>query len=228
MVLTVCGTATGDMLVGLADLKDAIGVTDSQFDESLTRFIRRSSARIAAYCDRPLLAQTYQAALPSYGGPVLQLPHYPVRAVLRVFDGTDTGTATELSSTEYRVNYAKGQLYRDEGFPWTFSSFPEVAPFPEPGREYTNWLVEFSAGYIPANGKNACSTSDGTTSTACDVPMDLQDAAITLTRSMWYGRNREAGVSSKSVGELSISYASQSGAVPEEVASLLQPYRSLC
>jgi len=228
MILTVCSSATDDKLVSLADLKDALDITDAAYDESLTRFIRRASSRIESYCARPLFSQVYQAALPSYGGPILQLPRYPVRSVLRVFDGTSTDTATELSSTEYRVDYERGQLHKETGFPWTYTSYADVAPFPEPGQEYPNWLVEFSAGYVPAGGKDTGSTGDGTTATGSTVPLDLQDAAITLTRSLWYGRNREPGVASKSVGELSISYSKQQSGLTDEVAAILQPYRSMC
>lgn len=227
MLLTVCSSATDDKLVSVADLKEALDLTDAGQDDTLTRFIRRASSRIESYCGRPLLSQVYQAALPAYGGPTLQLPRYPIRSVLRVFDGTSTDTATELSATEYRVDYANGQLFKETGFPWTYTSYPDVAPFPEPGQEYPNWLVEFSAGYVPADGKDTGSTGDGTTATGSTVPMDLQDAAITLTRSMWFGRSREPGVSSKSVGELSISYAKQTQGITDEVAAMLAAYRSV-
>lgn len=227
MLLTVCSSATGDLLVSIADLRDALDITDAAYDESLTRFVRRASSRIESYVGRSLFSQVYQVALPAYGGAILQLPRYPVRAILRIFDGTSTDTAAELSATDYRVDYERGHVYKETGFPWTYTSFPDVAPFPEPGQEYPNWLVEFSAGYVPAGGKNACSTGDGTTATGCTVPYDLQDAAITLTRSLWFGRTREPGVASKSVGELSVSYTAQHGSVPNDVAAILQPYRSV-
>ena len=221
----VVTTATSDLLVALADLKEALGITDAGQDEPLTRFMRRATGRIETYVGRPLLSQVYTAALPSYGGPILQLPTHPVRAVLRVFDGTDTGTAIAVTSTEYVVDKPRGQLVRNVGWPWTYQSYAEVAPFPEPGQEYTRWLVDFSAGYIPANGKE--STVDGTTTTGTTVPPDLQEAAISLTRSMWFSRTRESGITSKHVGELSISYGAQRGPIPDEVASMLDPYRSV-
>jgi len=227
MLLTVCSSATDGMLVSLADVKDAMGIVDDGDDYTLTRFIQRSSARIESYCNRPLLSQTYQAALPGYGSKRLQLPCYPVRQVLRVFDGTDTGTGTELSATEYRVDYERGQIYQDTPFPWTVTSYAEAAPFPVPNEEEPRWMVEFSAGYIPANGKDTGSTGDGTTATGTTIPADLQEAAISLTRSMWLSRNREPGVASKSVGELSITYTKQTGSLPDDVMAVLTPYRSV-
>lgn len=228
MLLTVCSSATGDMLVSLADLKDALDITDAAHDETLTRFLRRTSARIETYVGRPLLDQVYQTTLPSYGGPILQLPRHPVRSVFRVFDGTDTGAGSvELKSTEYTVDYERGQLHRTSGWPWTYTAYAETAPFPAPNEEWPRWLVEFSAGYIPAGGKDSGSTQDGTTATGTTVPMDIQEAAINLTRSTWYARTRESGIRSKSVGELSISYAAQTGSMPDDVLAILTPYRSV-
>lgn len=227
MILNVLASSTDGLLVSLADTKEALDITDEGADEALTRFIRRGSSRIESYVGRPLLSQVYQAVVPSYGGQLLQLPRYPIGAVLRVFDGTDTGTATALSSTEYRTLASRGQLQRDAGWGWSYIAYPDVAPFPEPGQEYPRYLVEFSAGYIPANGKDVSATGDGTTTTGTTVPYDLQDAAIMVTRSMWLGKGREPGVTSKSVGELSISYSSApTSGIPDEVAAMLQPYRS--
>lgn len=228
MLLTVCSSATGDLLVALADVKDALAITDAQHDETLTRFIRRASSRIETHVGRPLFDQVYQAALPSYGGQILQLPHHPVRSVLRVFDGTDTGAGSrELSSTEYVVDRDRGQLWRSEGWAWTYAAQAEAAPFPIPNAEYPRWLVDFSAGYIPALGKHASATQDGTTTTGTTVPMDLQEAAISLTRSTWYARTRESGIRSKSVGDLSVTYAAQTGSMPDDVLAIIEPYRSV-
>lgn len=228
MLLTVCSTATGEMLVSVADVKEALAITDAQHDEALTRFVRRASSRIETYIGRPLFDQVYSVVLPSYGGPILQLPRHPVRSVLRIFDGTDTGASSvELTSTEYMIDYERGQLSRVGGWPWTYTAYTDVAPFPEPNEEYPRWLVEFSAGYVPAGGKDSGSTQDGTTATGTTVPMDLQEAAISLTRSTWFARTRESGITSKRVGELSITYGSPTGSIPNEVAAIVAPYRSV-
>jgi hypothetical protein len=227
-MLIVTGGATDNILVSVADVKDAMDITDAGHDETLLRFIRRASRRIETYVGRPLLDQVYRATLPSYGGRVLQLPCHPIRSVLRIFDGTDTGTGTELSSTDYTVDYETGHLHRDSWWPWTYVALTEVAPFPAPNQEYPRWLVEFSAGYIPPMGKDTGSTGDGTTTTGTTIPFDIQDAAISLTRSMWLSRARESGIKSKHVGELSITYGTPTNAsMPDEVAAMLAPYRSI-
>jgi len=225
-MFTVCGSATGEWLADLPDVKDALGLDDSQYDQTLLRMVRRASSRIESYLGRSLQTQVYQAVLPGYGRRKLVLPAYPVRSLFRVFDGTDTGTGTELTATagDFRLDAARGVLERDDGWPWTFQMREAISPFPEPGQEYPRFLVEFSAGYVPPLGK--CSTFDGTTTTGMTLEQDLQDATIALVRNMWHDRSRPTNVRSKSVGEISISYGESKGELPDEVLAILAPYRS--
>lgn len=225
MNLTVCASATDDALASLEDIKDALGITDSLHNETLRRFIRRASRRIESHLGRTLGVQVYQAVLPAYGRRRLRLPSYPVRAILRAYDGTDTGTAAELQSTEYTLDKEAGFIERNEGFAWTYQTRREVVPFPEPGQEYGNYLVEFSAGYILPAGKD--STEDGTTTTGVTLDQDLQDACIALVRNAWHSRSQASNVSSKRVGEISITYADNSRELPADVLAILSPYRSV-
>lgn len=225
MLLAVCGSSTNEDLASLADVKDALDIGDNGYDQTLERFIDRASGRISRFCGRALTVQVYQELLPAFGGVNLRLSHYPVRSILRVFDGSDTGVATELSSTDYRLDKEAGLINRDEGFEWTYQTRAEPAPFPIAGAEYRNWLIEYSAGYVGPFGKE--STEDGTTSTGPTLEADIQDACISLVRSMWHSRKREAGVTSRKVGELSVTYSQQTKELPDDVAAILAPYRSV-
>lgn len=227
MNLTVCSSATGDMLASLEDIKDALGITDSINNESLKRIARRCSRRIESHLGRTLGVQVYAAVLPAYGRMRLRLPAYPVRHVFRVFDGTDTGTALELTSTEYTLDAEAGFIERPEGFAWTYQTKPGVISFPEPGQEYGNYLVEFSAGYIPPSGKDSGSTQDGTTSTGPTLEQDIQDACISLVRNQWSARSTPSNVTSKRVGEISVTYQLDAKELPDDVLAMLQPYRSV-
>lgn len=228
MIVTVLTSATSDKLTTVADVKDAMGLTDNAADQTLERMIGRASRRIQRYLGRDLGAQRYQAIMESYGGINLQLPAYPVRSVLRLFDGTDTGTATEMTSTEYRLDAKLGQLNRDEGWPWTWSQREGIAFLePEPGREYKRYLVEFSAGHILPSGKDSGSTWDGTTSTGVTLDADIQDACIELTRSLYLSRDRQPGVQSERVGDLSITYSTGVDDLPASVLEIIKPLRSL-
>ena len=228
MIVTVLTSATSDKLTTVADVKDAMDITDNAADQTLERFIGRASRRIQRYIGRDLGVQRYQAIMESYGGINLQLPAYPVRAVLRLFDGTDTGTATSISSTEYRLDAKLGQLNKDEGWPWTWQQHQDIALLePEPGREYKRYLVEFSAGYILPSGRDSGSTWDGTTATGPTLDADIQDACIELTRSLYLSRDRQPGVQSERVGDLSISYSGTVDDLPASVLDIIKPLRSL-
>lgn len=229
MIVTVLTSATDSLLSSVADVKDAIGLTDNVDDKTLERFIGRASRQITRFLGRELGVQRYQALVPGYGGPNLQLPAYPVRQILRAFDGTDTGTAAALSSTDYRLDAVRGLLNRDAGWAWTAQQHDGIALVdPEPGTETPRYLVEFSAGYILPTGKDSGSTWDGTTDTGPTLDADIQDACIALTRSLYLSRDRMPGVQSERVGDLSMTYGPDPvGGMPQSVRDLLAPLRSL-
>lgn len=229
-MITVLNTSTSERLATISDIQAELSTTSTN-ESLLGRLIDRASARASAYCGQPLTVQRYQAKLPSYGGVRLQLPHRNIRTVFFVRDGTDTGQEA-VSSTGYRINAKAGQLERDEGWNWSAQFDHSIVSEPIAGNEYRRWLVEYSAGYIPADGKDSGSTWDGTTSTASNVPLDLGDAAIGLVRRSWFSRSRDLSVSSERVGELSVTYrdpgsSEASGGVPAEVKDLLAPYVSI-
>lgn len=225
MNLSVCASATDGGLVSLTNLKEALSITDTANDALLTRMIARSSRRIETYLGRTLGVQVYRAVLPAYGRTKLRLPAYPVRHVFKVWDGTDTGSGSEIQSTQYTLDAKAGFVQRDEGFAWTFQTKPDVIAFPEPGQEYGRYLVEFSAGYILSAGKT--STDDGTTTTGVTLDADLEEACIMLTRNNWFTRLQASTVTGKRVGELAISYGQTQGGLSSEVESILAPYRSI-
>lgn len=231
-MVTVLVTATSDALMTLADLKEDLGTTSTGTDAAMQRFIERASARVARYTGRQLTVQRYQAFLPSYGGLTLQLPHRFIRTLFSVRDGTDTGQAV-LSNTGYRFDADRGQLSRDEGFNWSAQYSHDINGDPAVGAEYPRWLVEYSAGFIPAGGKDSGSTWEGTTSTSSTVPPDLQEAVSLLAQRTWLQRARDPNIASERVGELSVSYR-EGGSVnesyngmPSDIADILAPYRSI-
>ena len=228
-MITVLSSATSERLVHVADVKDALNITDNKDDAALGKFTDRASGRIARYCQRSFGVELVEAILPGPGGTILQLPHRNIRTVFSVHDGTDTGQAA-LSSTEYRVDKERGWLYREGGWPWTFQETNGIAFQPEIGQDYLNWRVEYSHGFVLPGGK--CSTWDGTTATGQSVPAELEDATIMLVRRSWLGRDRDQSIQSERVGELSVSYRDQSqeslkGGVPSDVADILTPFRSV-
>lgn len=228
-IVTLLSSATSDLLVPVEDVKEVLQLTDNAYDEELKRIIRRASARINAYCGYELTVQRYRVQTPSYGSTILQLPHRNLRTVLNVLDGLTTDDATALTATEYRADLQRGQLQKDEGWPWTSQQWEGLARQPEAGQEYLRWTIDYSAGFIPGGGKT--STWDGSTSTGPTLPADISDACLLLVKDAWERRTRTGDVQSERVGELSITYrdgaSDRFGGLPGEVADILRPYRSI-
>src|SRR5574341_52545 len=233
-MLTVLISATDERLVLRQDIQDELGQVDAQSDALFERLITHASRRLVTYLGRPIALQKYQAMLPAYGGVTLQLPRYPIRDVFRVFEGSDTGTGLELTATEYRIDAMRGQLNRDDGFPWTrqVEQLPSSIPaeIVVPDGEYRHYLVEFSAGYVlaggPATSSALWSTAGGSTATGPTLPSDIEDAAIQVVKRRYLGRLREPGVLSEQVGEVSITYRDSPEPL-DEVMAAIEPYRSV-
>jgi hypothetical protein len=133
------------------------------------------------------------------------------------------------------VDYETGTLWREQGWPDLPLRRLDLTMDPEPSSEPYQYRVEYSAGFLMA--KDSGSTWDGTTATGRTLPHDLEDAAISLVRSMWLARERDPSVQSERVGDLSVTYVTPSQTVvagqamrrglPAEVADLADPYRRL-
>src|SRR5437660_1768210 len=111
-------TSTG-MLKGLV-----IGATATSTaqDGQLSNLIRQASRFAETYVGYPMSVQTYRETVPAFGRRNLMLSRTPVVAVLAVYDATDTGTATQVNTSEFRVEDAEaGLLSRDQGWAWSAS-----------------------------------------------------------------------------------------------------------
>jgi len=197
-------------------------------------------ARASAWADRyvgyPLHLQTYSETLAAAGDNALLLSRRPVVAVLRLFDSTATSAATELLSSEFRVENAEaGLLGRDQGFAWTAQPLYGETSFSLgltraflPGREARPWLVEYTAGYVPIDGMTTSSPNwstagpNGTTTTGRTLPEEIEQAVALKVKEWWDGRG---GVESERVGDLAVTYSAADG--PSAAEALLAPYRSV-
>lgn len=246
MPLFVCASSTdpdycttGDVMHILFGSTTTGVVTTTQEIDQIGRLVRRASAWADQHVGYPLGASLYQETVPAKGGRYLVLSRTPIRSVLRMYDATDTGNATAVCSTEFRVeNPEAGFLSRDIGFAWTQLEYSTGGDFNlgltgylHPGMETRPWLVEYVAGYIPLNGvstdSEAYSTAgpNGTTTTATNLPDDIRQAVAIRAAEL---QSNPLGVSLRRVGDLQVNYRS---AGPLEVGrlseaeSLLMPYR---
>lgn len=245
-MLTVCTTSTdttyistGDVLRAAFGATSTDGVTSAELDYLIT-LAARASAWADAYLGYPLGVQTYQETLPGLGGRYLVLGRTPIRAVLRLFDATDTGNATELDSSDYRLEDREaGFLSRDRGFSWTAIERRTGGDFNfgltgyiQPGMETRPWLVEYVAGYVPAGGIDTGSGNWTTaaaegTSTGTTLPADIRQAVALRAAELFANPQ---GVVSRRVGDLMVEYQSAGpgiGGRLSEAERMLLPYRRL-
>lgn len=230
-MLVACVSATDDLLTTTQRLRDYLGAT-STADDALQGFlVAAASKAVQEYVGYPLLRQNYEETVKGIGTMRLMLSRTPIRGVFGVFVGTDTGTDTEITSTEFEVeDEAAGLLRRKIGnFPWSAQwggGFVETEPMP--GMELPRYMVRYEAGYVftQAADFGSCSTDYGTTSTSRSLPESIELAVLQTAKSAWLGRKRDSTVESKSVGDLSINYRSVGAdiAVPEAARGLLRSY----
>lgn len=232
-MLTVCSSSTSDKLTTLMTLKDELGIVDTKDDENLTDLIRRASGWAESYVGYPVLAQVYQETVAGFGSRHLMLSRTPIISVFRLYDSTDTGAATEVKSSEYRIEHPEaGFLSRDQGWAWNaagagrgpagFGVGIQPADPDASFGERRQYLVDYAAGWIPPDGTT--STAYGTTSTDRTLPRDFEDAVILRVKERFRTKDANPAVASKRVGDLQITYRSEAEG-PSQAERLLAPYR---
>lgn len=230
MFLTVCSSSTESILASVASLKaDILGATatstaqDAKFEEHL----ERATEWAETYIGGVLRTQSYSQILPGYGTPHLMVQNIPIRAVDRMYDATDTGSATQVLSSEFRVDREAGFVNRDAGYKWSAQLNQDFGTNPVPGSEERPWLVDYRAGWTLGGidtGSPNWSTEKGTTSTGPTVPADIKQAI--LARATLTYNSRE-DVVSEWVGDLKVNYSSGGidGSQPDSAVRALHRYR---
>ena len=192
----------------LADVRDRLGISDAQYDETINRIIVSLADLFDRYTNRNLLVNTlpvteyYMAS-----GPWLRVKRYPIVAVTTIkesytFDFDNTVALT--ADTDYRLvdNGDKGLIYRLYGI-WPF--LPDSVQI-----VYRGGFV--AAGQTPGEGEMA-------------LPNDLREAAIQQA-SFIFKRRLDIGLLSQSSEGGSISSFSAMDLLPL-VKQTLDNYKRL-
>lgn len=232
MSLTVCTSSTGgNVLSTSSELRSVLRTTSTGDDAYQLTTLKRASRWAETYLGYPIEVQTYLETVPAFGNRRLMLSRTPIRSVLRVFDATDTGSATAYCSTDFRIADAEaGFLDRDQGFEWSAGVNYALDAHYVPNSEAKPWLVEYIAGYtldgIEATSENYSTAGPGgSTSTGRTLPEDLEQAVLLKAADLYV--RQPGGVQSKTVGDLSISYANSAFTYRSEAEDLLGPYRRI-
>ncbi len=164
----------------------------------------------------------------------MTLSRYPVRSVDSMWSATDTGAATTVLSSEFKVDREAGFIERDQGWAWDAPGVgnPFAIPLsgsPFPGEERSPWLVDYVAGYTYdgfTTDAALYSTAGpgGTTSTGRTLPEDIEDAVSRKAAAIYMG---DEGVIERKVGDLAVKFATVGGAPRDLAAELLNSYRTV-
>ncbi len=219
-------------------VKDLIGSTGTADDALLNSIITRASRWAESYVGYPLAAAAYRETLSGYGGRRLMVSRRPVVSVTGLWDTTDTGAATTMLSSEFKVDRKRGFLERNAGFAWDAPAVAAPFAFPlgaayMPGEESAPWLVDYVAGYSHAgltsgdSGVWSTAGPGGTTSTERTLPEDIEDAVIYRVIQEYKGKGG-APVVERAVKDLRVKFGTFDDGTPVDPAkTLLDPYRAV-
>ena len=224
MGLTVCVSSTGLGLGLVGSAKDLLGIIGSSDDDLLGRLTARAVDTVEAFLGYPIRLQVYSESVAAFGTRTLMLSRTPIRVILRAFDSTDTGTATAIASSAYRIEDADaGLLTRESGFVWSAPVATEFVDYQRPGQESRPWLFEYGAGYRVTE---ATSTGAGVLSTGADLPGDIAQAVDETVKAWYLSRTQDVNVASVTVGSLKMDFrdgatVGRSGSLPTSAHRLL-------
>lgn len=209
-MLTITSPAATTDLTTLAAVKAELGITTTTDDAYIATLIAAASAAAVAWCRRTFAHTGYSETFrPSSltggysGSPAssrLRLGAWPVASVVSVAEGT-----APLAPTDYELDAEAGIL-------WRLDAAGNRIAWPN-----SKITVAFSAGWLLPN-------EVGRT-----LPVDIERAAILLTKTSYMARARDPLVKAESVaGVLDTQFwvgAVGASSLLPEAENLLAPYR---
>lgn len=181
--------------------------TSTGSDVILSAVIRAASRWAENFVGYPLVLQSYEEMVPTFGTRTMMLARTPIRSV-QLFESTDDD-ALQVTSTQFRLDREAGLLARDEGWPWTVPTELELEERPLAGQEAEPWYATYTAGYtyngLSTDSSNY-STEGGSTDTGRTLPEDIEEAVLLKAREV-YENSVQGGATSREVlGDLEVTY----------------------
>jgi hypothetical protein len=206
-MLRTCTTSTDLSLLSLEAYKIAVGTTSTGDDDKITAALRQATSLVEGYVGYELL-----------------VGRSPLLAIESI---TYAGELVDPSSYDFN---SAGLIYRELGWPWTAGLEYDLMPHVIPKSEARTYTVVYESGFC-VNG----STADGWLTTGESVPEDIQAALVSTTSLLYKGAGRDPSVTSKKIGDLSITYQSGGSAfgqggtpsqgLPDTVKGMIAQYR---
>lgn len=224
-MLTVLIASTGTQLTTLEALKAHLGTTSTANDDLLSSAIDQASAAIETYVGYPLSRAVYQETVAGYGNLKLLLSRTPIRAIDSI-----TYQGMLVPSTGYEIDAQAGIVHRDQGWPWTAGVEWDLESRVVAKSERPAFTAIYEAGYLLGAGAGAPYLLNG----GRTLPYDLEKACLDTAKTLYLNRAMDPTISSRRIGDLSITYRgggnqalsqSPSSLLPDEVAGSLHRYR---
>lgn len=205
MPVTVTSAAESTDLTTLAVVKDELGISGSDHDAKLERYIDRASQTIVSYCNRNFAQQRVTETMTSTGGTLLKTSEAPIVTLHSV---TYSGAVVETSKY-YGDTLAAGLIRNKTSW---FNTSGEL-----------DYSLDYVYGYVLP------SFSLGTV----DLPADIQQACIDLVKAFFLSRERDPSIQKEGIpsvyfatyGKDSGGFGGATGMLPSQVEAILRPYK---
>lgn len=200
-------------LTTVATAASVLGV--SAADVHLPRLITAASRAAARFLGYDVHARTgVVETVASNGGPHLFLRAGQVTALTEVLID---GAAADLSGIVIE-SALMGRLRRKDGWPFTGSASGGVSSTPLHAWDTGELQVTFNAGWVTPGQKALDATKVRT------LPEDLEQGVLEIVTALYRRRGQDADVTSRSLGDGSITFGAKS-AIPATATAWLAPYR---
>ena len=226
-MLTTTTTSTSEYLTTVPALKAMLGITTTSQDDDLDDTVLAASDACATYVGYWPLRARYTETVAGYGSLRLMLSATPVRQVGAITIGDQL-----VDPATYVVEKpSAGILYRDLGWPWTAGVEYDLEAHVVPNSELKSFAVDYEAGWVLTTSTGTLNAAGFITSSGGrTLPRDFESAVLEQAKSDWLGRRRDATITTKRVGALSVTYDTQGAngaSLVSTALALLGPYRRL-
>lgn len=194
----------------------------------LERLINSSADAFERYCNRKFVYGQWTENLGTHGTNFLMVGRLPLYSIVSIsFDGA------VLQSNEYEI-YEQvgtepsqtGKIYRQIGWTWTANYVLSAQPYRLPGSESDDYQVVYNAGYQTPQFDGQVGIN-GAPAMSCNLPADLEQAAIEHVVSMYRRAGWDRNNVSEGFGDSKLQRYADAEQIPKELIPVLDRYRRI-
>ena len=197
-------------LTTIASCEAELGLTASEQDALLTRYINTASDQIADYCNRKFYYTSgIEEKIAGSGDAFLFVGRTPVTSITSVVwlgdDSTVSGSLYEIWDVD------QGAIYNSSGWNYTRLSDTQI----------DRYKVTYIGGWITPQQD----ADDG--GLTRNLPFDLETACINIVTALWQKKGQDRTVKSESIMGASVSYESHDSGMDASVIATLDNYKRM-